>query len=370
MIFIYLFIFLSFSRIPSKGKLEVPMDLSEWGDSCGDAINYLEHVEVGVNLTYTLRGELLIKLISPQGTVSNLTHYRMSDSSFGAKDLNWVLMTLHHWGENAIGVWKLTLENYDLNHENTGKFNPWHIVEKITFKWQLLISTVLFRPLKLLFPSLKMGFPVLRGNFLWLFLFVCLFFFLYVERYVTLYFSVKGTLFNWTLILHGTTLNPLKYNHHVPSTVSPQTTENTVKSTPAHSPTGTFYIASFVVHFPRNKINYSGQNYIKEAPLSMILPHFYIWYLCYDAFSLRDLRNLKPFYVVGSFLMIKRVYYVSFRNICRSIKSLHLEMEQHNCKENDCLPKPNMYFNVSIQCSLKQGKVDRGRYSKGGVHSA
>ena len=117
---IYLFIFLSFSRIPSKGKLEVPIDLSDWGDSCGDAINYLEHVEVGVNLTYTLRGELLIKLISPQGTVSNLTHYRMSDSSFGAKDLNWVLMTLHHWGENAIGVWKLTLENYDLNHENTG----------------------------------------------------------------------------------------------------------------------------------------------------------------------------------------------------------------------------------------------------------
>lgn len=131
---IYLFFFLSFSPIPSKGKLEVPIDLSKWSDSCGDAINYLEHVEVGVNLTYTSRGELLIKLISPQGTVSNLTHYRMSDSSFGAKDLNWVLMTLHHWGENAIGLWRLTLENYDLNHENTGKFNPCHIVEKVTFK--------------------------------------------------------------------------------------------------------------------------------------------------------------------------------------------------------------------------------------------
>ena len=99
------------------------IDLSNWSEFCNGtdgAINYLEHVEVSVNLTYTLRGELLIKLISPQGTVSNLTHYRMSDSSFGAKDLNWVLMSLHHWGENATGRWTLTLENANLDHDNTG----------------------------------------------------------------------------------------------------------------------------------------------------------------------------------------------------------------------------------------------------------
>lgn len=80
----------------------------------------MEHVEVSVNLTYTLRGELLIKLISPQGTVSNLTHYRKADAAFGAKDLNWVLMTLHHWGENAIGLWKLTLESSHPDHNNEG----------------------------------------------------------------------------------------------------------------------------------------------------------------------------------------------------------------------------------------------------------
>ena len=38
-------------------------------------------------------------------------------------------------------------------------------------------------------------------------------------------FSWLGTLFNWTLILHGTTLNPLDYNPHVSTTVSPQPTE-------------------------------------------------------------------------------------------------------------------------------------------------
>ena len=91
------------SVIPSEGKLEETIDLSEWSDFCSDKINYLEHVEVSVNSTYTLRGDLLIKLISPQGTVSSLAHYRKMDSTFGAKDLDWLLMTLHHWGENTIG---------------------------------------------------------------------------------------------------------------------------------------------------------------------------------------------------------------------------------------------------------------------------
>lgn len=94
--------------------------MSKWSDFCVDKINHLEHVEVGVNLNYSRRGDLLIKLISPQGTVSNLTRFRRMDSAMKTKDLNWVLMTLHHWGENALGPWKLTLENSQLDHVNTG----------------------------------------------------------------------------------------------------------------------------------------------------------------------------------------------------------------------------------------------------------
>ncbi|KAL9963202.1 hypothetical protein ACROYT_G032380 [Oculina patagonica] len=142
------------SLIPSIEALEESIDLSNWSDFCGDKINFLEHVEVAVNLNYSRRGDLLIKLISPHGTVSNLTQYRMLDSSVGAKDLNWVLMSLHYWGENAMGLWKLTLQNTQLYRHNT------------------------------------------------------------------------GILFNWTLILHGTTLNPLDYNPHV-ATVSPPSTEET-----------------------------------------------------------------------------------------------------------------------------------------------
>ena len=116
----HVFCCLIFREIPSRKTLVEKIDLSNWSNLCGDKINYLEHVEVGVNLTYTRRGDLLIKLTSPQETVSNLTHFRPADSSFKFTDLDWVLMSLHHWGENATGLWKLTLENSQLHHNNTG----------------------------------------------------------------------------------------------------------------------------------------------------------------------------------------------------------------------------------------------------------
>jgi len=113
-------LFSSFSEIPSNGVLEESINLINWSDFCGSKINFLEHVEVAVNLNYTRRGDLVIKLISPQGTLSNLTHSRMVDSATGATDLNWVLMSLHYWGESAIGPWKLTLQNSQLRNHNTG----------------------------------------------------------------------------------------------------------------------------------------------------------------------------------------------------------------------------------------------------------
>ena len=91
------------------------------GKHCGGVvINYLEHVEVKLSLNYSRRGDLLIKITSPNGTVSNLTHYRKSDSFFKLKDLNWVLMTLHLWGETAVEEWKLSLENSRTKHYNKG----------------------------------------------------------------------------------------------------------------------------------------------------------------------------------------------------------------------------------------------------------
>ena len=114
-------IYSPFSPIMFNESLEDTIDLSTWNSKCfGEKINYLEHVEVYVNLTYTRRGDLLIKLTSPQGTVSSLTHYRTTDSHFKNTDFDFVFMTLHHWGENAVGKWTLTLENSRPHRKSTG----------------------------------------------------------------------------------------------------------------------------------------------------------------------------------------------------------------------------------------------------------
>jgi len=116
-----IFFFLPLRSIPSIEVLEDRIDLSDMSKNCGGVvINYLEHVEVKVNLNYSRRGDLVIKITSPEGTVSRLTHYRTSDSFFKLKDLNWVLMTLHLWGETAVGEWKLSLENSQAQHQNEG----------------------------------------------------------------------------------------------------------------------------------------------------------------------------------------------------------------------------------------------------------
>ena len=109
-------------KIHSKGTLEETINLSNMSDVCGGGvIHFLEHVEVKVNLNYSRRGDLLIKITSPEGTVSNLTHYRKLDSFLKLKDLkDWTLMTLHLWGETAVGEWKLTWKDSQPQHANEG----------------------------------------------------------------------------------------------------------------------------------------------------------------------------------------------------------------------------------------------------------
>lgn len=117
--------FLLCSRfIPSFEALEVSIDLTNMENACkGSVINYLEHVEVKVNLNYSRRGDLEMKVSSPMGTVSNLTHFRYADSRFKNKVLkNWVVMTLHLWGETAKGKWTLTLKNSQTKRAHKGWF--------------------------------------------------------------------------------------------------------------------------------------------------------------------------------------------------------------------------------------------------------
>ncbi|KAJ7328626.1 hypothetical protein OS493_023895 [Desmophyllum pertusum] len=116
--------------IPSANALKVNIYPSDITHSCaGSKINYLEHVQVRVNLNYTIRGELEMNLTSPHGTTSRLTQYRPRDKSPDATYLtNWVILTLLHWGENPAGIWELSLKNAKPEHKNTGMLFDWALI--------------------------------------------------------------------------------------------------------------------------------------------------------------------------------------------------------------------------------------------------
>ena len=75
-------------------------------------IRFLEHVQVRVNLEVWPRGDLLLTLESPSKTFSRLTQYRLLDRlrGYSTNLTDWVILTLHHWGEDPQGSWKLRAE--------------------------------------------------------------------------------------------------------------------------------------------------------------------------------------------------------------------------------------------------------------------
>ena len=113
-----------FRVIPSADALTVTTSLNNLTRLCAESkIKFLEHVQVRVNLNYTRRGDLEMNLTSPWGTTSRLIQYRPKDNNPKNTSLsNWTILTLHHWGENPSGVWKLTLKNSQLEHVNTGYY--------------------------------------------------------------------------------------------------------------------------------------------------------------------------------------------------------------------------------------------------------
>lgn len=150
-------------RIWSSTDTELDLTVSE--DNCGgeNNINYLEHVIVIIQARFSRRGYLEGYLTSPSGTVSQILQYRPYDVI--ATDFNnWPILSLHFWGENPQGTWKLKLRNH---------------------------------------------FP--RNAF-------------------------SGTLYNWTLVLHGTASDPLDSNPHVSRRVIHEvTTDSAVTAKPEGS---------------------------------------------------------------------------------------------------------------------------------------
>ena len=96
------------------------MSIAVTACSCNNhSVKYLEHVVVVMTLTFTRRGDLTIKLISPRGTVAILLPQRREDYS-GSGFTDWEFMSTHTWGEDPKGTWNLEIENHGKKRGLTG----------------------------------------------------------------------------------------------------------------------------------------------------------------------------------------------------------------------------------------------------------
>lgn len=115
--------------IPSEygGQLRVSMPVTACGDS-RQAVNFLEHVQCKVTLTYVPRGNLRILLTSPSGTVTTLLFERPRDVTGSSFD-RWPFMSVHFWGERPEGVWNLTVINTHTRAPKTkGVLKEWQLI--------------------------------------------------------------------------------------------------------------------------------------------------------------------------------------------------------------------------------------------------
>ncbi|XP_035211506.1 furin-like protease 1, isoforms 1/1-X/2 isoform X2 [Stegodyphus dumicola] len=90
--------------IPAKSHVELSLYVR-----C-ENVRFLEHVQAKLTLTASRRGDIHIYLTSPMGTRSTLLAQRPIDGS-RAGFQSWPFMTVHNWGENPDGLWKLEVHN-------------------------------------------------------------------------------------------------------------------------------------------------------------------------------------------------------------------------------------------------------------------
>jgi subtilisin-like proprotein convertase family protein len=102
-------------------------------DFTGETPMRVEMVEVTVDISHEYRGDLTIQLISPSGTVSNLTTRSADDGGEEDPELTnpiapslrgfhgWTFTSARHWGESSKGQWKLAIA--DRSAVDTGMFH-------------------------------------------------------------------------------------------------------------------------------------------------------------------------------------------------------------------------------------------------------
>lgn len=103
--------------VPVNGVRIVRLFLMQSND-----VNYLEHVQARITLNARRRGDVKLILVSPRGTKSVLLTPRSRDNSKEGFQ-NWPFMTVHCWGEQPFGYWKLEIYNHGKSYVSLLKWS-------------------------------------------------------------------------------------------------------------------------------------------------------------------------------------------------------------------------------------------------------
>ena len=146
---IYQFISFVFFHRRIKSRRDTELNLAVSEDDCGGESNikYLEHVLVIIHARFARRGYLEGYVTSPSGTVSQILPYRPYDVI--ATDFNnWPILSLHFWGENPQGTWKLRLRNHFPDKEFSGTYYFNLFIQMYCLKFFDRLDLRFFRKLK------------------------------------------------------------------------------------------------------------------------------------------------------------------------------------------------------------------------------
>ncbi|GFO36220.1 furin-like prohormone convertase [Plakobranchus ocellatus] len=106
-------------RLPPKQPYSSRLEISACVDQPDHVVNFLEHVQARISLTFYSRGQTVIYLTSPSGTRSKLLPARPSDTLEGGFE-DWPFLSVHFWGERPHGIWTLDIEDAGGNSWGSG----------------------------------------------------------------------------------------------------------------------------------------------------------------------------------------------------------------------------------------------------------
>lgn len=105
-------VFLFCRLLPSRKSTFIFLQILKSSIQVQSWIDEIETVIITINLHHARRGDLEMILESPSGTASPILTRRPYDNKTSGFD-HWDFVSLHFWGEDPEGIWKLEVLNHN-----------------------------------------------------------------------------------------------------------------------------------------------------------------------------------------------------------------------------------------------------------------